>query len=179
MPRAAPQKLSQAAFAILISLGLLALAATWHAISNYVMSLESVRNLELELADIRPADSGASQLIVQFRLRNRSDLPIRLNSYFFDLHLDGTRIGGSYSTWRDDPDVDRALYSRASTINQILAPNEELDLSFPLFVFDLDRIMAARPEGSAPPAWSMNAGFRLIDPHGREERLLRLNDTLQ
>jgi hypothetical protein len=162
---------SRVAHISLVLLGLIALAASWQAVSNYVTSLASVRSLELEITDVRRSATDSSQLIVQFRLHNRSELPIRINSYFFDLHLNGTRIGGSYSTWRDDdPDPDRSLYSRASTIDRTLAPHEHLDMEFPLHIFDLDLIMAAHQEHS----WSAEAGFRLIHPHGRDERLVRL-----
>ena len=167
---------SRVAHISLVLLGLIALAASWRAVSNYVTSLASVRSLELEITDLRPSATDSSQLIVQFRLHNRSELPIRINSYFFDLHLNGTRIGGSYSTWRDDdPDLDRSLYSRASTIDRTLAPHEHLDMEFPLHIFDLDLIMAAHQQHS----WSAEAGFRLIHPHGRDERLLRLQAAQQ
>ena len=97
---------------LLYVLGLTALAATWQAVSNYVGSLESVRGLELELTEVRRVDSDTAQLVVRLRLHNRSELPVHLNNYFFDLYLDGVRIGGSSSTWRDDiPDVDRSLYT--------------------------------------------------------------------
>lgn len=162
------------AYIFLVSLGLIALAASWQAVSNYVGSLESVRRFELELTGVHRAETDNSQLTVQFILHNRSDLPVRLNSYFFDLLLNGTRIGGSYSTWRNDPDIDRSLYSRASTIERTLAPRESLDMEFPLQIFDLDQIMAAHQEH----AWSVEAGFRLVHPHGRDERLLRLQDAL-
>lgn len=162
------------AHTLLVILGFIALAASWQAVSNYVGSLGSVRQLELELIDVRLTDEDDSQLIVQFTLHNRSDLPVRLNSFFFDLLLNGTRIGGSYSTWRNDPDIDRSLYSRASTIERTLAPRESLDMEFPLQIFDLDQIMAAHQEHS----WSVEAGFRLVHPHGRDERLLRLQDAL-
>ena len=168
--------MSRVAHISLVLLGLIALAASWQAVSNYVTSLASVRSLDLEIADVRRSTTDSSQLIVQFRLHNRSELPIRINNYFFDLHLNGTRIGGSYSTWRDDdPDVDRSLYSRASTIDSTLAPRGHLDMEFPLYIFDLDRIMAAHQEHS----WSAEAGFRLIHPHGRDERLVRLQAAQQ
>ena len=168
--------MSRVAHTSLVLLGLIALAASWQAASNYVTSLASISNLELELTDVRRSVTDSSQLIVQFRLHNRSELPIRINSYFFDLHLNGTRIGGSYSTWRDDnPDLDRSLYSRASTIERTLAPHARLDMEFPLFIFDLDRFMAANQQRS----WSVEAGFRLIHPHGQDERLLRLRAALQ
>ena len=166
---------SRVAHISLVLLGLIALAASWQAVSNYVTSLASVRSLDLEITDVLPSATDSSQLIVQFRLHNRSELPIRINSYFFDLHLNGTRIGGSYSTWRDDPDLDRSLYSRASTIDSTLAPHEHLDMEFPLHIFDLDLIMAAHQEHS----WSAEAGFRLIHPHGRDERLVRLQAAQQ
>ena len=167
---------SRVAHTFLVLFGLIALAASLWAVSNYVTSLVSVRSLELEITDVRPGESDTVQLVVQFRLHNRSELPIRINSYFFDLLLNGTRIGGSYSTWRDDyPDVDRSLYSRASTIDRALTPNGHLDMEFPLYIFDLDSIMAANPDRS----WSAEAGFRLIHPHGRDERLVRLRAAQQ
>lgn len=162
------------AYTFLVFLGLIALAASWQAVSNYVGSLQSVRSLELELTGVRRAEADSSQLTVQFILHNRSNLPVQLNSYFFDLLLNGTRIGGSYSTWRDDPNIDRSLYSRASTIERTLAPRESLDMEFPLQIFDLDQILAAHQEHY----WSVEAGFRLVHPHGRDERLLRLQDAL-
>ncbi|MDE0633446.1 MAG: hypothetical protein OXH73_18205 [Caldilineaceae bacterium] len=148
--------------------------------SNYVGSLESVRGLELELTEVRRLDSESAQLVVRFRLHNRSELPVQLNSYFFDLYLDGNRIGGSSSTWRDDiPDIDRSLYSRASTIEQTLAPDERLDMEFLLHVFELENLVGAYQESSEPLSWSVKAGFRLIHPHSQDERLLRLQATLQ
>lgn len=168
--------MSRVAHTFLVLFGLIALAASLWAVSNYVTSLVSVRSLELEITDVRPSESDSAQLVVQFRLHNRSELPVRINSYFFDLHLNGTRIGGSYSTWRDDePELDRSLYARASTIESTLAPHGSLDMEFPLHIFDLDRIMAAHQEHS----WSAEAGFRLIHPHGREERLVRLRAAQQ
>ena len=165
---------------LLYVLGLTALAATWQAVSNYVGSLESVRGLELELTEVRRVDSDSAQLVVRFRLHNRSELPVQLNSYFFDLYLDGNRIGGSSSTWRDDiPDIDRSLYTRASTIEQTLAPYERLDMEFLLHVFDLENFLGGSQENSEPPNWSVKAGFRLIHPHSQDERLLRLQATLQ
>lgn len=162
------------AYTFLVFLGLIALAASWQAVSNYVGSLQSVRSLELELTGVRRAEADSSQLTVQFILHNRSNLPVQLNSYFFDLLLNGTRVGGSYSTWRNDPNIDRSLYSRASTIERTLAPRESLDMEFPLQIFDLDQILAVQQEHF----WSVEAGFRLIHPHGRDERLLRLQDAL-
>ena len=167
---------SRVAHTFLVLFGLIALAASLWAVSNYVTSLVSVSSLELEITDVRPSESDSAQLVVQFRLHNRSELPIRINSYFFDLHLNGTRIGGSYSTWRDDePELDRSLYARASTIESTLAPHSSLDMEFPLHIFDLDRIMAAHQEHS----WSAEAGFRLIHPHGHDERLVRLRAAQQ
>jgi hypothetical protein len=154
--------------------------ASWQAVSNYVGSLTSVRNLELELRDVRRADTDSSRLIVQFRLRNRSPLAIQLNSYFFELFLNGERIGGSNSAYLGtDSDVDQALYSRASTIEQTLAPRQRLDMEFTLHVYDLDRIVAAQQGRSAPLTWSVKAGFRLIHPYAHDERLLRLRAALQ
>ena len=172
--------MARVAHTLLVVLGLIALAASWWAVSNYVSSLISVRNLELEMTGVRRTDDDNSRLILQFRLSNRSPLPIRLNSYFFELYLNGERIGGSNSAYLGpDSDVDQSLYSRASTIDQTLAPHGWLDLEFPLYVFELDRIMAARQERSAPPTWSVEAGLRLIHPYARDERLLRLQAALQ
>lgn len=172
--------MSRVAHTSLIVLGLVALVASWQAVSNYVGSLESVRALELELTEVRRVDTDNAQLLVQFRIHNRSELPVRLNSYFFDLYLDGNRIGGSSSTWRDnDSDVDSSLYSRASTIEQTLAPDERLDMEFLLHVFELENVVGAFQESSEPLNWSVKAGFRLIHPHSQDERLLRLQATLQ
>ena len=144
--------------------------------SNYVGSLETVRSLELELTEVRRAGTDSAQLDVRFRLHNRSELPVHLNSYFFDLYLNGNRIGGSSSTWRDnDPDADQSLYSRASTIEQTLAPQESLDMGFPLYIFELEQIMAA----SKGSGWSVEVGLRLIHPYAHDERLLRMQATLQ
>ncbi len=164
------------AHTIIIVLGLTALAASWQAVSNYVGSLETVRSLELELTEVRRAGTDSAQLDVRFRLHNRSELPVHLNSYFFDLYLNGNRIGGSSSTWRDnDPDADQSLYSRASTIEQTLAPHESLDMGFPLYIFELERIMAASKGSSG---WSVEVGLRLIHPYAHDERLLRMQATL-
>lgn len=171
---------SRVAHTFLIVLGLVALAASWQAVSNYVGSLESVRRLELELTEVRRDADDNSRLFVHFTIHNRSELPVHLNSYFFDLYLGGNRIGGSGSTWRDnDPDVDRSLYSRASTIEQTIAPNERLDMDFLLHVFELENLVGAYRESSLPLNWSVKAGFRLIHPHSQDERLLRLQATLQ
>lgn len=171
---------SRVAHTFLIVLGLVALAASWQAVSNYVGSLQSVRGLELELTEVRRVGTDNARLLILFRIHNRSELPVRLNSYFFDLYLNGNRIGGSSSTWRDDdPDIDRSLYSRASTIERILAPNERLDMDFLLHVFELEDLVGARRESSVPLNWSVKAGFRLIHPHSQDERLLRLQATLQ
>ena len=168
--------LQRKAHTIIIVLGLVAFAASWQAVSNYVGSLETVRSLELELTEVRRADTDSAQLDVRFRLHNRSELPVHLNSYFFDLYLNGNRIGGSSSTWRDnDPDADQSLYSRASTIEQTLAPQESLDMGFPLYIFELEQIMAA----SKGSGWSVEVGLRLIHPYAHDERLLRMQATLQ
>lgn len=168
------------AHALLIALGLVALAASWRGASNYVTSITSVQSLELELTDVRRSDDGSARLTMNFKLRNRSPLPIRLNSYFFNVFLDGERIGGSNSAFLgNDPNVDQALYSRASTIEQTLAPYGHLDVSFPLFIYDLDRIMATRAQFSTPPRWTVEAGIRLVHPYGRDERLVRLQADLQ
>lgn len=168
---------------LLAILGLTALAASWHAVSNYVGSLESVRSLELELTQVRRDLDDNARLFVYFRIHNRSQLPVRLNSYFFDILLNGERIGGSGSTWRQaDPNIDLSLYARASTIENTLAPFESLDLEFPLHIFQLDEILA-NAQGPAGPTesldWAVEAGFRLIHPHTRRERLLRLQAALQ
>ena len=172
--------LSRVAYTLLLALGLIALIASWQAVSNYVSSLTSVSALELEITDVRRADDDNAQLILQFRLHNRSSLPIRLNSYFFELFLNGERFGGSNSAYHGDgSDVDQSLYARASTIEQTLAPYGRLDMEFPLYVFELDQVMAALQELSEPPTWSVEAGLRMIYPHGRDERLLRLRASLQ
>jgi LEA14-like dessication related protein len=175
-----PPLLSRVAYTLLLALGLIALIASWRAVSNYVSSVKSVSALELEITDVRRADDDNARLILHFRLHNRSSLPIRLNSYFFELFLNGERIGGSNSSYHgDDSDVDQSLYTRARTIRQTLAPNGRLDIEFPLYVFELDQNMAALQEGSEPPTWSVEAGLRLIHPYGRDERLLRLRAALQ
>ncbi len=172
--------LSRVAYTLLLALGLIALIASWRAVSNYVSSLNSVSALELEITDVRRADDDNARLNLQFRLHNRSSLPIRLNSYFFELFLNGERIGGSNSTYQGDgSDVDQSLYTRARTIEQTLAPNGWLDIEFPLYVFELDQNMAALQERSEPPTWSVETGLRLIHPYGRDERLLRLRAALQ
>ncbi len=165
---------------LIFGLGLIALVASWRAVSNYVSSLTSVSNLELEMRDVQWIDDDGSQVILQFRMRNRSPLAIRLNSYFFELYLNGERIGGSNSAYLGtDSDVDQALYSRASTIEQTLAPHQHLDLVFPLYVYGFDQIMAERQGRSEALTWSVQAGFRLIHPYAREERLARLQARLQ
>ncbi len=165
---------------LLFLLGLTALTATWQAVSNYVGSVETVRSLELELAEVSRAGTDRAQLDVRFRLHNRSELPVRLNSYFFDLYLNGNRIGGSSSTWRDnDPDADQSLYSRASTIDQTLAPHESLDMGFPLYIFELEQILAASRNRAEHLDWSVEVGLRLVHPHAHDERLLRMQATLQ
>ena len=172
--------MAKIAHTLLIVFGLIALAASWHGVSNYISSITSVESLELELTDVRRADNDSARLILHFRLHNRSPLPIRLNSYFFLVFLNGERIGGSNSAYLGaDPNVDQALYSRASTIEQTLAPHGQLDMAFPLFVFELDDIMAANAQRSPPPTWSVEAGIRLIHPYGRDEHLVRLQADLQ
>lgn len=167
------------AHSFLIVLGLIALVASWRAVSNYVGSLESVRSLQLELTDVRRATTDSTRLIVHFTLHNRSPLPVKLNSYFFDLYLNDKRIGGSSSTWRDDDSVvDWSLYTRASTIEQTLPPHSSLDMEFPLDVFNLDQIMAGYQGGSPPLNWTAKAGLRLIHPHAHDESLLRMQAAL-
>ncbi len=164
----------------LIALGLIALAASWRGASNYISSITSVQSLELELTEVHRTEDGSARLILQFKLHNRSPLPIRLNSYFFNVFLDGERIGGSNSAFLgNDPNVDQALYSRASTIDQTLAPHAQLEVSFPLFIYDLDRIIGARAQASTPLLWTVEAGIRLVHPFGRDERLVRLQADLQ
>ena len=178
--KVAAHKTSRIAHALLVALGLIALAASWRGASNYVSSITSVQSLELELTNVDRTDDGSARLDLHFKLRNRSPLPIRLNSYFFNVFLDGERIGGSNSAFLgNDPNVDQATYSRASTIEQTLAPHGQLDVSFPLFVYDLERIMAARAQFSTPPRWTVEAGIRLVHPFGRDERLVRLQADLQ
>lgn len=168
------------AHALLVALGLVALAASWHGASNYISSITSVQSLELELTDVRRTNDGSARLFLDFKLHNRSPLPIRLNSYFFNVFLDDERIGGSNSAFLgNDPNVDQALYSRASTIDQTLAPHGQMDVSFPLFIYDLDRVMAERAQASTPPRWTVEAGIRLVHPFGRDERLVRLQADLE
>ncbi len=175
MVNVAAPKRARIAHTLLVLLGIVALTASWRSASNYINSIKSVQSLELELTDVRRADGSSDRLILQFQLHNRSPLPVRLNSYFFNVFLDGERIGGSNSAFLgSDPNVDQALYSRASTIEQTLPPHGQLDLAFPLFVFDLDRIMAARAQRSTPSRWTVEAGLRLVHPYGRDERLVRL-----
>ncbi len=175
--------MSRIAHILLAVLGLAALAASSQAVSNYVSSLESVRSLELELTQVRRDRDDNARLYIHFRIHNRSQLPVRLNSYFFDILLNGDRIGGSGSTWRqDDPNIDLSLYARASTIEHTLPPFESLDLEFPLHIFQLDQILAGAQEAALPAKplnWSAEAGFRLIHPHTRDERLLRLQAALE
>ena len=172
--------LSRAAYALLLALGLLALIAGWRAVSNYVGSLNSVSALELEIIEVRRDDVDNAQLILNFRLHNRSPLPIRLNSYFFELFLDGERIGGSNSAYDGDAlAADQSLYASASTIEQTIAPHGQLDMEFPLYIFELDQIMAAQEGEPAPLTWSVEAGLRLIHPYSRDERMVRLRAALQ
>lgn len=175
-----PPNAARFARTFLVLLGLVALAASWRIASNYISSITSIQSLDLQLTDVRPTDDGSARLLLHFKLRNRSPLPIQLNSYFFNVFLDGERIGGSNSAFLgNDPGVDQSLYSRSSTIEQTLPPHGQVELAFPLFVYDLERIMAARTRHAAPPSWTVEAGIRLVHPYGRDERLVRLQAYLQ
>lgn len=163
------------AYALLLLLGLAALVGSGISVANYVSSVRSVRNLELEITDLQFIDDDNPRVIIHFRLHNHSPLAITVKAYFFELTLNEARVGGSNSAYRGtDIKVDPAVYSQAANINQVLAPQQQLDLDFTLFIFTAQQDIIRREQTSAAKRWTANAGFRLIFPNASAEKLVRL-----
>ena len=172
--------LPRLAYLLLLFLGMIAWLAGWRDVSHYVSSLRSVSNLALEMREIQWIDDDNPRVILQFRLYNRSPLAIPLMSYFFELYLNGERVGGSNSSYLGtDPDVDPSLYSQASMIEQTLAPQQHLDLVFPLYIYGFDQSSPGHQERAESLTWSVQAGFRLLHPYARKESLVWLQARLQ
>lgn len=167
--------MSRVAYTLLLLLGLAALLASGVSVSNYVNSVRSISRLALEITDLQFIDDDNPRVIIHFRLHNRSSLAIQVKEFFFELSFNEERVGGSNSLYRGtDPNVDPAVYSRASSIEQTLAPQGYLDLTFTLYIFSVQQDIIRHGEQSGLQSWSVNAGFRLIFPHTREERLIRM-----
>jgi hypothetical protein len=156
-------------------MGLIALIGIGLSVSNYVGSVRSGQGLRLKIASLRVVDDHNPRAVIGFRIHNHSPLPVEIENYSFTLYLNGELIGTNTMSYRGtDPGVDAAVYSRASMVNRVLLGGEYLDLGFTLYIYSAQMDSVRRAKLSGPMVWSTNAAFRVLLPHTREERSVRL-----
>jgi hypothetical protein len=169
-------RLPGVAFVIILLMGLVSLAGIAWSVPYYVRSVESVAGLELEMTALSFIDDGNPRADIHFRLHNRSPLVMQIGYYSFILYLNGEQVGTSDSTYLGtDPNVDPAVYGRASWVNHALAPQQALDLEFTLYLHPTKVEIVRRIQGSDPMSWTAKADFRVTSPYARRDRRVELS----
>lgn len=167
--------LAKLAYSLILLLGITALHLSWISLSNYVGSIQSIRHLELTITDLKFIDDDNPRVQVQFRLHNPSSLAMQVNSYFFELSVDGRLVGTSSSLYRGtDEKVKVNIYSQATRIYRRLEAEQALDLDFTLYIAPAQRAPIRQAQQANQYTWLADTGFWLAFPHTTQEDLIRL-----
>ena len=171
---------SRTAQAILLLMGLIALVAIVASGSNYVHSIKSMGGLRLEITSLQLIDDDNPRAVICFRLHNPSPLAVKIERYDFFLYLNGERMGSSLSTYMGtDPNINRAAYKKALHIGQVLAPYQQLDLEFTLYIYSAQMEIFRRAQHSDSMSWSTDVTFHVIPPYAHEEDSVRLSASFE
>lgn len=163
------------AYILILLLGVTSFYLSWISVSNYVDSIQSIRHLSLTITDLQFIDDDNPRVQVQFRLHNPSLLAIQVNSYFFELSVNGQLVGTTSSAYRGtDANVDVGIYSQATRIDRILEAEQSLDLDFTLYIAPPQQALIRQAQQGNSPTWLADTGFWLVFPNVTEKDLIRL-----
>jgi hypothetical protein len=163
------------AYITLLLMALVALLALGTDVSNYIRSIMSARGLSLEITSLQVVDDDNPRALIHFKVRSDSPLEIKIERYRFELHLNGQRVGSSYSTYRGtDPNVDSKAHRETTNINQVLAPGRNIALEFTVYIYSAHMESVRHAQRSGSMSWYASAEFVTVLPHSREENLVNL-----
>jgi len=164
------------AYVLLILMGMAAALMLGRDVFNYIRAVKGARGLNLAITDLQIVDDENPRAHVRLRVQNESPLELDIRRYRFELFLNGERISGSYSTYLGtDPDaVDTVARRESTNIEQVLAPDQGLDLEFTLYIYPTQMEIVRQARRSGPMFWRASAEFTTMLPYSRQESEIEL-----
>jgi hypothetical protein len=164
------------AYILLILMGMAAALMLGRDVFNYIRAVKGARGLNLAIIDLQVIDDENPRAHVRLRVQNESPLDMDIRRYRFELFLNGERISGSYSTYLGtDPDaVDTVARRESTNIEQVLAPDQGLDLEFTLYIYSTQMEIVRQAQRVGSMSWYASARFTTMLPYSREESEIRL-----
>jgi hypothetical protein len=169
------QRLKRFACATLFLMAFAAAFALRTDVYNYIASFKSLRGLNLDITDLKVVDDENPRALIRYEVKNKSPLDIEIESYWFDLYLDGETIGRSYSMYRGtNPKANPGVYAKAQAIDKSLGSGKTLDLEFTLYIYPakMETVRKIRPTG--PATWRVRSSFTVFLPYSRKKSQARL-----
>ena len=163
------------AYITLLLMALVASLILGTDVANYVRSIMSARGLSLEITSLQVVDDDNPRALIRFKVQSDSPLEVKIDRYRFDLHLNGQRVGSSYSTYQGtDPNLESEARRQTTNLNQVLAPGHDIALELTLYIYSgqMESVRYAQRSGSMP--WHASAEFVAVLPHSRGENLVEL-----
>jgi len=163
------------AYVALLLMGLAATLALGTDVSNYVRSIKSAHGLDLTITDLQVIDDDNPRALIHFRVRNNASLEVEVKRYYFELYLNGERVGSSYSMYTGtDPNIDTEAHRKVTGINQALSPGQDLDLAFTVYFYSTQMESVRRAQRAGTMSWQVSAKFVAVLPYSREENVIEL-----
>ena len=160
---------------LLLLMGLAAIVTLRTDVSSYMSSVRSVRGLKLNIEDLKVVDDDNPRGLIRFNVYNQSPLKIEIESYHFDLYLEGTIIGGSQYMYRGtNPDADPGERIKALTINRVLGPGQRLSLVYKLYIYKTKMEIVRHTQPTRAKSWQVKADFTVFLPYSRNKSHVKL-----
>jgi hypothetical protein len=175
-PEPAQPRWASVAWWTLLALGILALGALGTTAWRYNNALVLTRGLAVEIIDLQVVSDENPSVVVHFRLQNNAAQALSLDSYQFELSMNGEYMGHTLAAYKgQDPAAGAASYARDARIDGALAPRAVLERNFTLFVAPqtLETIRQAQEAGS--PTWQATVAVYAHLPGLRPLRTIALN----
>jgi len=169
------KRVQSVAYILLLLMGLAAIVTLQIDVSNYLSSVRGVRELRLNIVDLKIVDDDNPRALIRFSVLNQSPLEIELESYHFTLYLEGKFIGGSQYQYRGtNPDANPGEHIKAQTINRVLGPGQRLSLAYKLYIYKTKMEIVRHTQPTRFKSWQVKADFTVFLPNSRNKSHIKL-----